>query len=832
MKEFKRILAFILSLIFILAIFGSLLSFAEESTKLIIHYKPIDDKEWNIWAWPKGAEGKVYEFTSEDEFGKVCTVEIPGKHDIVGFIVRTDKWEKYGGDRMVEIKNGQGEVWVIDENDYSTVIPSKMKPEISRVDITGFKELKIRFNMPYDEKVLNKNEIKLNEGKVEFVDKGLDDRTIFVKTVSNIDITKVNEVEVNGYGRAKASVEALVRTKEFDEEYYYDGPLGALYSKEKTNIYLWAPTALKVDLNIYDSYKDQSNLKESLAMKRGEKGSWNIELPGDKKDLVYDYTLTFPNGEKVNSQDPYSKAVTVNGDRSVILAPEDTKIDNFNRIQSFSKNTDAIIYEVHVRDFSIGEDSGMKNKGKFLAFTEEGTKNKMGSSTGLDYLKSLGITHVQLLPIYDYASVNELKNDEYNWGYDPKNYNVPEGSYATDPINPVNRIKELKETIKVLHDNNLRVIMDVVYNHVFDVNSSAFHKTVPGYYFRYDKNGELMNGTGVGNDVASERKMARRFIIDSALYWVKEYNLDGFRFDLMGIHDIETMKLIREKINEIDPSFIILGEGWDLNTGLLQKDKSIQKNASQLKNIAFFNDSIRDAIKGSVFENSDKGFISGEKYQDYILAVNLLGSGDLPSAIATYEEPGQVIQYAEAHDNLTMYDKLLVCDKKDDEKTRSKKHRLGTSLVLLAQGVPFIHGGQEFLRTKFGDHNSYKSGDEVNKYDWSKIDSEKESLDYFKGLVALRKSSDLFRLTSYEDIKKSASILNSKDNLIVIKLFNERESFYLIFNGSHMEREVAIEDGNYDLLANGDRVDLNAIEEIKGSKVKLPAFSVYVLKKK
>lgn len=829
MKKFSRFFAAFLAIVFILALLGGILTFGAEETKVIIHYKLLDDKEWNIWAWSEGSEGKVFEFKTEDDYGKVAEVVIPGKHNKIGFIVRTDSWEKYGGDRFIETNKGN-EVWVLDEKNHSYVLPSLMKPAINEAEISGLKEIKVKFNMPMEYENI-KDKVKLKEGIVTKVNQGNDDKTIVIETKEEIKIDGINEVIIEGYENKALVPGAVVRTKEFDEKYYYDGPLGATYTKEKTSITLWAPTAMNVILNVYDGFEPDGRVLETLKMDRGDKGTWNIELNGGKKNLVYDYTLLFSDGQVVNSQDPYSLAVTINGDRTVVLDPNDGKIDDFNRMPSFKSNTEAIIYEVHVRDFSIGKESGIKNKGKFLGLVESGTKNENGSSTGLDYLKELGITHVQLLPIYDYASVDERKNDEYNWGYDPKNYNVPEGSYSSDAKNPVTRIKELKSTIKGLHDNNIRVIMDVVYNHVYDVNSSALHKTVPGYYFRYTKDGSLYNGTGVGNDTASERLMMRRMIVDSCLYWMKEYNLDGFRFDLMGIHDVKTMEEVEKKIHEIDPGFIILGEGWDLNTGLPLAEKTIQKNAAKVPNIAFFNDSIRDSIKGSVFENKDRGFISGEKYIEHILGLNVLGGGKLPSALATYRNPGQVIQYAEAHDNLTMYDKLLASDPKDDENTRRLKHRLGTSLILLSQGVPFIHGGQEFLRTKDGDHNSYKSGDKVNQYDWNRIDREKDSLDYFKGLIELRKSSKLFTLDTFEEIDKHGTILNAKDNLLVVSLKDEKEEYILIFNGSNKEKEVTIGEGTFVVISDGKKVDLKSQNKISGPTIKVTPFTSTVLKK-
>lgn len=593
---------------------------------------------------------------------------------------------------------------------------------------------------------------------------------------------------------------SIVRTEEFDERYFYGGDLGIFYTKEKTRLRVWAPTAQLVEVEIWESLLEGAPITARLPMKFRDPGVWEMELLGDQAGTVYTYHLTFSDGTNHSSMDPYSTAVVANGEKTVILDPETVQIANFERMPPFTHPTDAVIYEMNVRDFSTHPDSGIYHKGKFLGVVEAGTTNGNGSSTGLDYLKELGVTHVQLLPIYDYATVDEFyPADHYNWGYDPKNFNVPEGSYATDPLDPPRRIIELKEMIRGLHEAGLRVIMDVVYNHVYEVSMHSLHKTVPGYFFRYDDKGRLSNGSGVGNDTASERRMMRKYILDSIRFWLEEYKVDGFRFDLMGIHDIDTMNEIRLLVDAIDPSIILLGEGWNMNTTLPSERRASQGNAERMPRIAHFNDVIRDAVRGSMFHPHETGFVSGGGRAEERLSHSLSGSPYHESG-ASYQEPGQLIQYVEAHDNLTLYDRLCSSRPKDSEQTRIRRHTLASSIVLLAQGVPFIHGGQEFLRTKYGDENSYRSGDFVNRFDWGRQDEYQEALDYFRDLVAFRRAHPLLRLKDYSTISSHYELLQSDNHIISFSLSDASEELIIIFNAREDKAAAAVKPGSWEVL--------------------------------
>lgn len=624
----------------------------------------------------------------------------------------------------------------------------------------------------------------------------------------------------------------FVRSNDFDNYFSYDGELGALYEKEGTLLRVWTPTAKSVEVWIYadDSFKGPST---KIEMVQKPKGIFEAYLPGDQHGTIYVYKILFLNNRESISVDPYARATTVNGMKSVIADLNRTNPDGWGeRLPAFGLPEEAIIYELHIRDFSISETSGIVNKGKFLGLTEKNTQNASGRKTGLDYLIDLGITHIQILPMFDYATVDEanLTEPQYNWGYDPLNYNVPEGSYSTDPFDPFNRIFELKQMIRTLHDNGLRVIMDVVYNHVYDPKDQALERTVPGYFYRYNADGSLANGTGVGNDTASERHMMRKYIIDSVKYWAKEYHLDGFRFDLMGIHDSVTMNAIREALDKIDPSIIIIGEGWEMSTPLPEDLKASQRNAQAMPRIAHFNDSIRIALKGSDFgDEKDRGFISGKNYLEDLLLRNIKGAMHL-SSHSSYVDPEQVIQYVEAHDNLTLYDKLLRSNPDDSEEVRIKRHTLATSIVLLSQGVPFIHGGQEFLRTKAGVANSYQSPDEINQFEWERVTTFQESVAYVKGLIALRKSEYLFRLHTHEEIDTHFTMLSENFNIVAFSLTNSEKKYIVIFNGNRSDTIFRIQKGKYAILVEDNQVFLESMPEaVLMEKILVKAHTTSVL---
>ncbi|MWV44633.1 type I pullulanase [Paenibacillus sp. HJL G12] len=562
-------------------------------------------------------------------------------------------------------------------------------------------------------------------------------------------VQKEHDVVVD-YGDPATTNGISVFDADFDFFYAYDGDdLGVRYTPEETKFRVWAPTATEVKVLLYPVWA--CTFAEEMEMVRDTQGTWVLRIEGDYKGIGYKYKVKI--GEQWNEAvDPYAVAVGINGDRGAIVDLSATDPSHWIPDKPLlASPVDAVIYELHLRDLSIHPSSGISHPGKYLGLAEEGTKGPKNISTGLDHIRSLGVTHVQLLPVYDYSteSVDESRLDipQYNWGYDPKNYNVPEGSYATDPYEPSVRITEMKQMIQTLHDKGLRVIMDVVYNHVYDWYLINFTKLVPGYYLRYTSDGALSDGSFCGNEFASERKMARKFIVDSVLHWVKEYHIDGFRFDLMGLTDIETMNEIRRRLDEIDPSIITIGEGWNMSTTLPAEERAIQGNAHLLPGIGQFNDGFRDAVKGSIFIHEHKGFISGASGYENDIRKGVAGGIEYNGKLRQFaSEPVQSVNYAECHDNHTMWDKLVLSTEGCTEEERRRMHRLGSAMILTSQGIPFIHAGQEFMRTKSGVENSYRSPDEINWMDWERSAAHWSDVNYMKQLIRFRKEHAGFRL--------------------------------------------------------------------------------------
>ncbi|WP_054958253.1 type I pullulanase [Paenibacillus dakarensis] len=559
------------------------------------------------------------------------------------------------------------------------------------------------------------------------------------------------------YGDLSVTGGVSVFSEEFDSTFYYEGTdLGLTYTKEKSSFRVWAPTASEAFVMLYEAW--DSSFAHKIPMKRDVKGTWVSSIEGDLSGRYYTYLVRI--GKQWNEAvDPYAKAVGVNGDRGAIIDMSETNPERWTADQpEFINAMDAIIYELHIRDYTIHAESGVKNKGKYLGLAETGTRGPEGINTGLDHIKDLGVTHVQVMPFYDFAteSIDETRLDEpqYNWGYDPKNYNVPEGSYSTDPYRPETRIRELKQMIQAMHDEGLRVIMDVVYNHVFDGYLINFTKLVPGYYLRYTADRQLSNGSGCGNDTASERKMMRKFIVESILYWAGEYNIDGFRFDLMGLLDKETMNEIRHRLDEVDPSIIMLGEGWIMETELAKDLRANQLQAKEMPRIAHFNDGFRNTVKGDVFVADKKGFISGGTSLETEMKKAIAAGIQYNSEITSFAiEPDQTVNYVECHDNHTLWDKIELSTMGENNEVRQAMHRLASSILLTSQGIPFIHAGQEFYRSKGGEENSYNLSDEVNQLDWKRAAEHRDAIQFMKQLIKLRHEHPAFRMKDAASIR-------------------------------------------------------------------------------
>lgn len=648
-------------------------------------------------------------------------------------------------------------------------------------------------------------------------------------------------------------------TKEFENTYSYHGnDLGALWTKERTSFRVWAPTADEVILNLYQS-GDQDDLIEELTMKVDGKGTWTAVVDRDLNGIYYTYTVTV-GGKRKEAVDPYAKAVGVNGDRGMVVDLSSTDPDGFasEKKPDFIYPTDAIIYEIHVRDFSVDISSGMEHKGKYLAFCETGTTNFYGDKTGLDHLKELGVTHIHLLPIFDYATIDEsrLEQEQFNWGYDPKNYNAPEGSYSTDPYHGDVRIRELKQMIYTLHQNGIRVIMDVVYNHTYSLEKSNFQAMVPGYYYRMTPEGKYSDASACGNETASERTMMRKYIVDSVVYWAKEYHMDGFRFDLMGVHDMRTMEEIRSALNQLDPSIMVYGEGWTGGDSPLPfSERATKANIRNMDSrIAAFSDDIRDGIKGSVFSSKEQGFISGrEGMEDTIkfgvsAAVyhNQISYNKLNySKEAWAKEPSQTIQYVSAHDNLTLWDKLTLSNPMDTVEDRTKMNLLSAAILMTAQGVPFFQAGEEFLRSKplnkeetEFEENSYRSPDFVNSIKWDRKTFHREVFDYYKGLLAFRKAHKALRLDRAEEIRERLRFLEiEQPNVIAYTIAettdsdrNSKDLICIILNANREKCMIKLPFGEWMVYAKGKVAGCEVLETFSGDSLTVEPISAIILR--
>ena len=606
----------------------------------------------------------------------------------------------------------------------------------------------------------------------------------------------------------------------YDRYPVYQGrDLGLTYSKKAAAFRIWSPTAQQAELLLYKDGENGSPLK-ILELRKSLEGTWTGKLAGDWKGTFYDFRVKIAGKWSKEVPDPYAKAVGVNGHRAMVVDLAGTNPPGWSQDRSprFSKNdnpTDAIVYELHIRDASIDSSSGIIHKGKYLGLSETGTTNSGGLSTGLAHLKELGVTHVHLLPFFDFNSIDESKPDslQYNWGYDPLNYNAPEGSYSTNPYDGVTRIRELKQLIEAFHKNGLRVVMDVVYNHTGLTEGSNFNQLVPGYYYRHNKDGSFSNATGCGNETASEMPMMRKFMLESVLYWEREYHIDGFRFDLMGVHDIKTMNLIADSLHRLKPDILLYGEGWTGGSSPLPDSmRAIKKNAWELHHIAVFSDDLRDGIKGSVFDAKDRGFASGNIRDTESVKFGIAASCRQPqinyrkvnySREPYAAAPWNVISYCSCHDNNTLWDKLMLSCPDASIADRKKMQELALTIVLTSQGIPFLHAGSEFLRSKKGVENSFNAGDSINAINWNLKTENLGITRYVESLIRIRKQHPAFRMTTAAEIASDIRFdQNAPPGMIVYTLngaaVQDRwKKIRIAFNGTAYPRKILLPGGSW-----------------------------------
>ena len=610
----------------------------------------------------------------------------------------------------------------------------------------------------------------------------------------------------------------LYSTEEFERKYTYAGSdLGARWSPEKTAFRVWAPTAKSVKVNLYRSGNPGVEDRiDQIEMKSAVAGTWTAEAEGDLNGTYYTFLVELEQGTR-EACDPYARTTGVNGHRAMVIDLRATDPDGWEQDTDPNAGkhiTDAVIYELHVRDLSSDASSGIRNRGKFLGLIEEGTHTPEGIPTGLDHIKSMGITHLHLLPSYDFGSVDEahLELEQFNWGYDPVNYNVPEGSYSTDPYHGEVRVKEMKQMVKGLHKAGISVVLDVVYNHVYEGESFCFNRIVPEYFSR-THDGHYSNGSGCGNDTASERSMVRKYIVDSVKYWADEYHIDGFRFDLVGLLDVQTINELVSTVRAKHPNVIFYGEGWSMGTELTKADvpMATQHNAHMTPHFAYFSDTLRDVLRGYVFDDYAYGYVAGAQGQEDLVKACFLGHPDW------CPNPTQTINYASCHDNMALFDRLAMSRGEDSFADRVRMNKLAAAVYMLSQGVPFLQAGEEMLRSKplpggGFEHNSYCSPDSINSIKWSSLHQAEyaETADYYRGLIAFRKAHPTLRLTTDEAVREQVHALEGLEpNVVGFHLRGSADdpapAIIVLYNPNRTPTTVQLPQGRWNICIS-DRI--------------------------
>ncbi|MBD5525647.1 MAG: type I pullulanase [Lachnospiraceae bacterium] len=854
----------------------------EDTNKITLnlHYHRTDDTydDWNVWGWMTGAEGKQYDFTAGDD-DQVLKLEFEDARAIAAFnyIIRKGDWtdREDFGNRLVDlsdilcgtvdfyVESGKAEGTRVLGDDVLT--GAKITSAVYDTETTSTIKVTtgIQIAGSVDDVFALKASVNKSEETVKVNKVTADGNVYTLEADANLSTAEAQQkkwfVVFDGY-EYKITMPDVYSSNAFEDEYTYTGDdLGATWSKEKTTFKVWAPTAEEVTVNLYKSgTKGTDDKIESIAMTKGEKGIWTAVKTGDLNGTYYTY-VAVQDGESVEACDPYARTTGVNGDRAMVIDLDSTDpagwANDSGPNQGMSYN-DSVIYELHVRDFSIDESSGISanHKGKFLGLTETGTTNETGQPTGLDYLVDLGVTHIHLLPSYDYGSVDETRLDEeqYNWGYDPVNYNVPEGSYSTDPYNGEKRVKEMKQMIKTLHDNDINVIMDVVYNHVYNADEFCFNQLVPKYFSRTNADGSYSNASGCGNDTASERAMVRKYIVDSVNYWADEYHIDGFRFDLVGLLDTETINEVVETVHQKHPDAIFYGEGWTMDSAVSKPNITMaaQTNSAKTPNFAYFSDTIRDAIKGDNFDAKSTGFVTGATGLEANIAACF------KAATSWCKSPTQTINYASCHDNYTLWDKISVSRSAALEEDRIRMNNLAAAIYMTAEGIPLIHAGEEILRTKPSldpdednhgvEHNSYNLPDSVNSIKWSDLDKEeyRNVRDYYKGLIEFRKNHAALRLTSAADVAANVDYKWITNDVVMFVIGGKdtiagevSDGIVVIFNATDSEQAInlynnyGVAEGTWNVCINDQKAGIKTLDSVTDGKVTVAPISAMVLVK-
>ncbi|MDE6171882.1 type I pullulanase [uncultured Bacteroides sp.] len=654
-------------------------------------------------------------------------------------------------------------------------------------------------------------------------------------------------------GVAAATVTGCTPTKkEYTSYELYPVRSGSLtemeYTPEATHFTLWAPTADEVRLMLFDA-GEGGHAYETISMIPDTEGTWTAKVEKDLLGKFYTFNVKINERWLGDTPGINAKAVGVNGKRAAILDMRTTDPEGWadDKRPALASPADAVIYEMHHRDFSVDLSSGIRNKGKYLALTEEGTLSPEQLATGIDHLKELGVTHVHILPSYDYASVDETKLDEnrYNWGYDPQNYNVPDGSYSTDPYDPAVRIREFKQMVQALHKAGIRVVLDVVYNHTFNTTESNFERTVPGYFYRQMSDGSFADGSACGNETASNRPMMRKYMKESVLYWLNEYHLDGFRFDLMGIHDIATMNEIRKAVTAVDPSIIIYGEGWAAKAPQMPEDSLAMKaNIYRMPGIAAFSDEMRDALRGPFNDNRQGAFLAGIPGGEESIKFGIVGAVKHPqvdndsvnySKASWAEQPTQMISYVSCHDDMCLVDRLKASVPGITPQELARLDKLAQTAVFTSQGIPFIYAGEEVMRDKKGVHNSYNSPDSINAIDWKRKAEHADVFAYYKGLIQLRKNHPAFRMGDAGLVRKHLEFLPVEgSNLIAYRLKENAngdawEDIIVVLNSRKENARLIVPEGKYTVVCKDGFISEGGLGTLYGPEVIVPVQSALII---
>ncbi|MGI6084717.1 MAG: type I pullulanase [Acetivibrionales bacterium] len=836
---------------------------------LRIHYYRYDQDYtgWDLWVWERGQEGSLFIFNKQEllngevgKISKIAEIDVSGfDSNEIGIIVRRGGWHERDLhiDRYFllsdDAKTSSQDIYLVQDTAeiFNSIDELQLAPGFERAIFNNFREIFVSLQAPayysHEQEPFQVFENGL-EVAVRNVTPIRGSREYMISLENDMIPGSTYMLYKPGFRNGYVDYGMIYDTPKFDMLFTYDNDdLGANWSPDSTCFKVWAPTASAIFLNLYETGSGPS-LKDVIEMSRKEKGVWETCIQGDLSGTYYTFSIMIM-GKTFEAADPYARSSGVNGRRSMVVNPSLTNPEGWGNVRhkELTNPTDAVVYEIHVRDITIHPSSGTNYPGKFLGLTEKDTRSFENMATGLSHLIELGITHVHLMPIFDFFTVDETKplDNQYNWGYDPTNFNVPDGSYATDAHNGYTRIIELKQMIKALKEANIGVIMDVVYNHTYKTIDSDFNKLVPGYYYRQDLQGNFSNGSGCGNEVATERSMVRNFIISSVKRWASEYKIDGFRFDLMGLIDIETMNDIRLALDKISPSILLYGEGWAGGCSLLKGyDASSKANASKLNKIGFFNDNTRDAIKGEAFHQEGTGFITGNyKYKEGI-KFGVAGAVYHPGidytkvnytgyAWASY--PWHCVNYTASHDNLTLYDKFAASRPDLKEPDYIRLVNFAAAIILTSQGIPFFMLGTDMMRTKKGEHNSYNLPDEINQIDWSLKYRYQQVFYYHKGLIALRKAHPAFRMIQAEEIRRNLVFYPSPDHVISFSLNNYAyhdswKTIFVAYNAGIYPQTLTLpQNGHWNIVVNENKAGTETISDFTGNTVDVPAISAMVL---